>query len=177
MGRAQSAIATTPQQRLRPSSGYASEEPGTVATAARRIVATSAGGDRPCRQSCPERRRLSLLLHNNSLLKQFSFMLPLEVMGPGGSLSTELIATPYGRDASWRVSWQAASMTAASSVTGRLRRSSIGWEAPGGGTGGADRFRRQRSLTLFISRVKSAFFSYWYYFVLVLLIGYLFGLY
>jgi hypothetical protein len=40
-------------------------------------------------------------------------MLPLEMLGPGGSLSTELIATPYGRDASWRVSWQAAMTTAA----------------------------------------------------------------
>jgi hypothetical protein len=53
MGRAQSAIATTPQQRLRPSGGYASEEPGT---AARRMVATSEGGGRPRRQSRPERR-------------------------------------------------------------------------------------------------------------------------
>ncbi len=40
-------------------------------------------------------------------------MLSLEVMGPGGSLSTVLIATPYRRDASWRVSWQAATATAA----------------------------------------------------------------
>jgi hypothetical protein len=58
MGRAQSAIAITPQQRLRPSVGYASEEPGTVATVARRIVATSEGGGRPSRQSRPERRWL-----------------------------------------------------------------------------------------------------------------------
>jgi hypothetical protein len=40
-------------------------------------------------------------------------MLSLEVMGPGGSLSTALIATPYRRDASRRVSWQAATATAA----------------------------------------------------------------
>ncbi len=80
-------------------------------------------------------------------------MLSLEVMGPGGSLSTKLIATPYGRDASWRVSWQAVTTTAASSATRRLRRSSIGWEAAGGGNGGADQFRRRRSLNLFISRV------------------------
>jgi hypothetical protein len=40
-------------------------------------------------------------------------MLSLEVMGPGGSLSTVLITTPYRRDASWRVSWQAATATAA----------------------------------------------------------------
>ncbi len=40
-------------------------------------------------------------------------MLPLEVMGPGGSLSTVLVATPYWRNASWRVSWQAALATAA----------------------------------------------------------------
>jgi hypothetical protein len=59
MGRAQSAIAITPQQqRLRPSGGYASQEPGTVATAARRMVATSEGGGRPCRQSRPLRRGL-----------------------------------------------------------------------------------------------------------------------
>ncbi len=53
MGRAQCAIAITPQQRLCPSGGYASEEPGTVATAAGRTVATSEGGGRPCRQSRP----------------------------------------------------------------------------------------------------------------------------
>jgi hypothetical protein len=73
MGRAQSDIALTPQLRLGHSGGYASEDPGTVATAARRIVLTSEtseGGGRPSRQSCPER-----LAYN-----QFSFMLPLEVM-------------------------------------------------------------------------------------------------
>ena len=40
-------------RRLRPSGGYAGEEPGTVATAARRTVAASAGGGRPCRRSRP----------------------------------------------------------------------------------------------------------------------------
>jgi hypothetical protein len=95
MGWAQSNIAPTPQQlRLRPSGGHASEEPGTVATAARRIVATSEGGGHPSRQSRQER-----LAYN-----QYSFMLPLEVVGPGGSLSTVLIATPYWRDVSRRVS-------------------------------------------------------------------------
>jgi hypothetical protein len=58
MGRAQSVIATMPQQRLRPSGGYVREDPGTVAMAARRIAATSAGGGRPSRQSRPDRRRL-----------------------------------------------------------------------------------------------------------------------
>ncbi len=53
-------------------------------------------------------------LHNKSPLKiQSTFMLSLEVMGPGGSLSTVLIAAPYRRDASRRVSWQAATATAA----------------------------------------------------------------
>jgi hypothetical protein len=56
MGRAQSAIAITPQQRLRSSGNYASEEPGMVVMAERRIVATSEGGGRPSRQSRPERR-------------------------------------------------------------------------------------------------------------------------
>jgi hypothetical protein len=36
-------------------------------------------------------------------------MLPLEVVGPGGSLSTATTAAPYGRDAS--ESWQAATAT------------------------------------------------------------------
>jgi hypothetical protein len=40
-------------------------------------------------------------------------MLSLEVVDPGGSLSTVLIAPPYWRDASWRVSWQAAMAMAA----------------------------------------------------------------
>ncbi len=44
---------------------------------------------------------------------QPSFMLSLEVVGPGGSLSTVLVAMPYRRDASWRVSWQATTATAA----------------------------------------------------------------
>ncbi len=49
-------------------------------------------------------------------------MLSLEVVGPGGSLSAVLIATPYKRDASWRVSWQAATATAAH----KLRQDSYG---------------------------------------------------
>jgi hypothetical protein len=44
------------QQWLRPSGGYASEEPGMVATTARRTVATSEGGGHPSRHSRPERR-------------------------------------------------------------------------------------------------------------------------
>jgi hypothetical protein len=115
MGRAQSAIAITPQQRLRPSVGYASEEPGTVAMAARRMVATSEGGGRPSRQSRPEWRWFFKREYTTETVRynQCPFMLPLEVVGPGGSLLTALIATPYGRDASWRVSWQPATATAA----------------------------------------------------------------
>jgi hypothetical protein len=41
--------AFSPRLRLRPGGGYASEEPGTVATATRRIVATSEGEGRPSR--------------------------------------------------------------------------------------------------------------------------------
>jgi hypothetical protein len=40
-------------------------------------------------------------------------MLPLEAMGPGGSLSSVLVAMPYWQDASWRESLQAAMATAA----------------------------------------------------------------
>jgi hypothetical protein len=43
------------------------------------------------------------------------FMLPLDVMGPGGSLSTVLIVMSYCRDASWRESWQAATTMMADS--------------------------------------------------------------
>jgi hypothetical protein len=121
MGRAQSDIALTPQLRLHPSGSYASEDLGTVATAARRIVTTSEGRGRPSHQSRPER-----LAYN-----QFSFMLPLEVMGPSGSLSTVLIATPYWRDASQRVSWQAATATVAYScdrtTTALVHRLGSGW--------------------------------------------------
>ncbi len=89
-----------------------------MATAARRIVATSEGGGRPSRQSRPERLAFY----------QCPFLLPLEVVGPGGSLSTVLITTPYWRDASRRGSWQAAMATAESRfATGRLRHSSIVW--------------------------------------------------
>ena len=58
-------------------------------------------------------------------------MLPLEVVGPGGSLSTALIATSYRRDASRRVSWQAATATAAYScdltIAAPVHRLGTGW--------------------------------------------------
>jgi hypothetical protein len=83
--------------------------------AARRIVTTSEGGGRPSRQSRPERRWLFIGEYTTQTdsNSEYPFMLPLEVVGPGGSLSTVLIATPYGRDASWRESWLAATATAA----------------------------------------------------------------
>jgi hypothetical protein len=91
-------------------------------------------------------------------------MLPLEVVGPGGSLSTATIAAPYKQDAS-RESWQAATATEGGGAwhggdggeensrnrtvaTGRMRRSSIGWGTAGGGSGGADRLRWRRTLNL-----------------------------
>ena len=98
-----------------------------MATATRRIVATSKGGGSPSRQSRPERLAFY----------QCPFMLPLEVVGPGGSLSTVLIATPYWRDASRRVSWQAATATAGSSwdrtATALVHR--LGTAGGGGGGG------------------------------------------
>ncbi len=59
-------------------------------------------------------------------------MLSLEVVGPGGSLSTALIATPYRRDASWRESWQAATAMAATScdrtaTAALIHRLGSGW--------------------------------------------------
>jgi hypothetical protein len=161
MGWVQSDIAPTPQQlQLRPSGGHASEEPGTVAMAARSTVATSEGVGRPSRQSRQER-----LAYN-----QYSFMLPLEVVGPGGSLSTVLVATPHWRDASRRVSWQAATATVVyccdqttTALTHRLRTA-------GGGGGGVNRFRRRRILNLFCVLVIRPFFF-------VLLFNYVFRLF
>jgi hypothetical protein len=58
-------------------------------------------------------------------------MLPLEVMGPGGSLSTVLVTTPYWWDASRRVSWQATKATAAYScdrtMAALVHRLGSGW--------------------------------------------------
>ncbi len=109
-----------------------------MATATRSTVATSEGGGRPSRQSRQER-----LAYN-----QYSFMLPLEVVGLGGSLSTVLVATPYWRDASRRGSWQEAMATAVyccdrttTALIHRLRTA-------GGGGGGVNRFHQRRILNL-----------------------------
>jgi hypothetical protein len=101
-----------------------------VALAARRKVATSEGGGRPSRQSRPER----LAYH------QYPFMLPLEVVGPGGSLSTVLIASPIGE------------MPVGGCI--QLRPDGCG-ARPSAGDGGrwrrkSDRFRRRRMLNLII---------------------------
>jgi hypothetical protein len=58
-------------------------------------------------------------------------MLSLEVVGPGDGLSTVLSATPFWRDVSWSVSWQAAM------ATGQWRCLLFGWGTAGGGDGGA----------------------------------------
>jgi hypothetical protein len=67
-------------------------------------------------------------------------MLPLEVVGPGGSLSTVLIATPYWRDASRRVSWHAATATAVSSCDRTATALVLRLGTAGGGGRGADGF-------------------------------------
>jgi hypothetical protein len=121
-----------------------------VATAARRIVATSEGGGRPSRQSRPERLAFY----------QCPFMLPLEVVGPGGSLSTVLITTPYWRDASRRVSWQAATATAGSSCNRTATALVHRLGTAGGGGGEADRPRRRRMLNLFMCSNSARLFSY-----------------
>ncbi len=110
-----------------------------MATAARRMVATSEGGGRPSRKSRPERLAYY----------QYPFMLPLEVVDPGGSLSTVLIATPYWRDASRRVSWHAAMATAVSSCDRTATALVHRLGTAGGGGGGADRYPRWRTLNLF----------------------------
>jgi hypothetical protein len=60
-------------------------------------------------------------------------MLSLEVVGPGDGLSTVPSATPYWRYASWRVSWQAATATAAYSCDRAVAALLLGWGTAGGG--------------------------------------------
>ncbi len=99
----------------------------------RRIVATSEGGGRSSRQSRPERRWhfKGEYTTQTDCNNQYPFMLPLEVVGPGGSLSTVLIGMPYGRDASWRGSWLAATAMAAYScdltTAALVHRLGSGW--------------------------------------------------
>ncbi len=61
-----------------------------------------------------------------------------------------LIATPYWRDASRRVSWQAATATAVSSCDRTATALVHQLGTTGGGGEGADRFRWRRILKLFI---------------------------
>jgi hypothetical protein len=71
-------------------------------------------------------------------------------MGPGGSLSTVLIAMLYWRDASRRVSWQAATATAVS-ISDRTAAALVHRLGTAGGGGeGADWFRWRRIPNLFI---------------------------
>ncbi len=103
-----------------------------VEMAARRIVATPEGGGLQVASLAQNGTGFSLHMHNtNSRYNQFPFKLPLEVMGPGGSLSMVLIAMPYRRDASRRVSWQVATASVAYScdltTTALVHRLGSGW--------------------------------------------------
>jgi hypothetical protein len=102
-------------------------------------------------------------------------MLSLEVVGPGGSLSTALIATPYRRDASWRESWQAATAMAATScdrtATALVHRLGSGWRRhwrSGLASTATDQNFFVNSARLFFRTYSaffmfdSAFFSYWF---------------
>jgi hypothetical protein len=74
------------------------ECPGKTVIAARRIVATSDGGGHHY-ASLTIRRGFSYSPYSSlpySILPAHTFMLPLEVMGPGGSLSTSLETTLSG---------------------------------------------------------------------------------
>jgi hypothetical protein len=64
-------------------------------------------------------------------------MLSLEVVGPGDGLTTVPSATPYWRDVSWRVSWQAATATEAYSCDWTVATLLFGWGAAGGDNSGA----------------------------------------
>ncbi len=96
-------------------------------------------------------------------------MLSLEVVGPGDGLSKAPTATPYRRDATWRVSWQAVTVTAAYSchraVAALPLRLGNGWRwRRRGGTGTGRRWAQDC--------VHSAFFGIVpYYFRLIRLVS------
>ncbi len=82
-------------KQLRPNDGFVPVaatpvEPGTVATAARRMVATSAGGGRPCRRSRPLWRGFLIAntQHKQSVVQSVAVHAVLGGDGPRGSLST-----------------------------------------------------------------------------------------
>jgi hypothetical protein len=102
MGRAKCDTAFSPQLRLRPGGGFAGDRilarwrqrRGEYSQLPKAEVVLASF-------SSSTAVAFSLQLHNiNSRFNQYTFMLSLEVVGPGGSLSTVLIATPYWRDAS-----------------------------------------------------------------------------
>ncbi len=70
---------------------------------------------------------------------QYTFMLSLEVVGPGDSLQ-HCCYLALRRDASRRVSWQRQWQWRHTVVTGRRRRSSISWGTASSGNGRATRF-------------------------------------
>jgi hypothetical protein len=79
---------------------------GTEATVVRHIIATIKDGGRHCRQF----QHLAVVSSVPLCISQSStfystHMLPLEVVGPGGSLSVLLFITSYWRDANRRMQW------------------------------------------------------------------------
>jgi hypothetical protein len=104
-------------------------------------------------------------------------MLSLEVVGPGYGLSTAPSATPYWRDASWRVSWQAATATAAYScdrgVAALLLRLEGGWRWRRRGGTGSDGDGLKISIYYFSFSYFGLFFSYFYISIFGLLIVYI----
>jgi hypothetical protein len=77
------------------------ESPGTVATVARRIVAISEGGGHPFCQSGHVTAAFPCRYIIVHYILQYTFMLPLEVVDPGSSLSMLLLPplngeTPVG---------------------------------------------------------------------------------
>ncbi len=77
-----------------PSGGYTSwESPGKLAMVVRRKAATSKDWGHPCHQS--RLMAFGLFVYILCYSLQYTFILPLEVVCPGRSLSTFLIATSY----------------------------------------------------------------------------------
>jgi hypothetical protein len=105
-----------------------------VATATRPIVATSEEGGCPCSQSrqyAPVFLLYRFCINSQSATISITFMLSLEVVGQGGSVSTLLMPClicrmPVGEGLGRR-QWRYTGATA------RHRRSSLGWGKNGGG--------------------------------------------
>jgi hypothetical protein len=109
----------------------------TWRTATRRIVATSEDGGRPCCQPHQMAVAFSLESHTSSLLYSVHIHAALESGWHRWQPLNIAVATSYWRDASRRVSWQAAVAMAAYSCDQTMAALIFGWRIADNSNNGA----------------------------------------